>query len=416
MSRQRRPRVLITGGSIAGPALAWSLHREGFEAVVLERSPQRRAAGQNIDIRGLGHEILHRMGIHDAVTGSLTGEVGTRFVDESGRPFVEVSPEEGRDGPTAQVEILRGQLAGILLDLIADDVEVRYGDFVTAVDQDATGVDVTLDSGRRERFDLLLVAEGRSSRTRRLLFAEEARTVDKGVSIAYGTIDRRSADTDWWTWLSTTGGRSIAIRPDNVGTLRAHMSFLTPPFGFETLPSDAQIAILRERFRGVGWETDRVVDGFVARPEEFYTERMSQVIMPRWSAGRVALVGDAAWGSGPTGMGTTLSLVGSHVLAGELGRTLREPGATPAAAFARYEKLLRRYVDSAQGLPPGAPGILHPMTSTGVSIMRAFLRVTTSRPVRGIAEKNLLTSQKHVPVLPEYPRLRGRDTSVGVRS
>lgn len=401
-----RPRVLVTGGSIAGPALAWALHREGFAPTVLERSPDRREAGQNVDVRGLGREVLTRMGVLDGVLANLTGEVGSRFVDATGRVHAELRPEEGRDGTTAQIEILRGRLSGILLNHLGDDVEVRYGDFVTAVQQDGDGVDVRTHTGARERYDLLLVAEGRSSRTRRLVLPE-ARVLDKGVNIAYGTIDRRAGDDDWWHWMTATGARTAGIRPDDLGTLRAHLSFATPPFGFESLPREAQFQVLAERFRDVGWRTGRILEGFAARPEEFYAERMAQVVLPRWSTGRIALVGDAAWGSGPTGMGTTLSLVGSHVLAGELGRTLRDPGSSPAQAFGRYERMLRGYVDAAQGLLPGMPGLMHPTTSVGVSLVHGALRVLASRPVRGVAQKTVITSQRREPVLPDYPRLRG---------
>ncbi|GIF13564.1 hypothetical protein [Actinoplanes teichomyceticus] len=201
------------------------MSREGFEPTVLERSPGRRDAGQNVDIRGLGRVVLERMGILDAVWAKRTGETGTRFVDRDGRVRAELRPEPGRDASTAELEILRGRLSEILLAAIEDDVQIRYGDFVTAAHRDASGVDIETERGRRERFDMLVVAEGRSSRTRRLLFAGETRRLDKGVTIAYGTIDRRDSDSDWWQWMTTTGGRTAGLRPDNVGTIRAHLSF-----------------------------------------------------------------------------------------------------------------------------------------------------------------------------------------------
>lgn len=400
------PRVLVTGASIAGPALAWGLHRAGFRVTLLERSPGPREAGQNVDVRGLGREVMRRMGIEAAVMADLTGEDGTRFVDGEGRPFAAFPREEGRDGPTAEVEILRGRFSRLLLDRVPADVEVRYGDLVTALDQDAAGVDVQLESGSRERFDLVLVAEGRTSRTRRLLFAAETEHRDKGVSIAYGTLDRTADDTDWWDWHTAVGGRVASLRPDNLGTIRACLSFESEPAGFESLPVESRLTVLRHRFRDAGWQTERILDGFAARPEEFYTQRMEQVVVSTWSKGRVALVGDAAWGSGPTGMGTTLSLVGAHVLAGELARTLTDPADTPQAAFGRYERLLRRYADSAQGLPPGGARLLHPSSPAGVAVVRSALRLAATAPVRGLAQRFLLTSARHVPVLDEYPLLR----------
>ncbi|MCS6587616.1 FAD-dependent monooxygenase [Curtobacterium flaccumfaciens] len=407
-----RPRVLITGASIAGPALAWGLDRSGFDVTLLERSPEQRTTGQNIDVRGLGREVLERMGLRDTVMQHLTGEAGTRYVDEHGTPYATFPKTEGPDGPTAEIEILRGTFAGILVDALPDTIDRRYGDFVVGAEQDGTGVNVRYDSGAPERFDLVVVAEGRSSRTRRILFADETEYRDHGVSIAYGTLDRIGSDTDHWDWYTAPRGRVASIRPDNEGTIRASVSFESEPMGFEQLPVDVQLRILRERFRGAGWQTERILDGFSERSDEFYTQRMEQVVVSRWSKGRIALLGDAAWGSGPTGMGTTLSLVGAHILAGELARTIEpavgaDHGYSIPDAFARYEEMLRGYADSAQGLPRGGARLLHPSSKAGVRAVRAALRVASLGPVRGFAQKYLLTSEKHVPVLPHYPTLQG---------
>jgi 2-polyprenyl-6-methoxyphenol hydroxylase-like FAD-dependent oxidoreductase len=406
-----RPRVLVTGASIAGPAVAWGLDRSGFDVTLLERSPEQRTTGQNIDIRGLGRDVLRSMGLRDTVMQNLTGEQGTRYVDEHGKPYAVFPRTEGEDGPTAEIEILRGTFAGILVDALPDSIERRYGDFVVGADQDESGVRVRYDSGAPERFDLVVVAEGRSSRTRRILFADETELRDFGVSITYGTIDRKPEDVDLWDWYTATRGRVASIRPDNEGTIRASMSFESEPMGFERLPIDVQLSILRERFRGAGWQTDRILDGFAARPGEFTTQRMEQVVVSRWSKGRVVLLGDAAWGSGPTGMGTTLSLVGAHVLAGELVRAVRDGDGTLTAtavsrAAGRYEGLLRGYADSAQGLPRGGARLLHPSSRFGVRAVQTAHRVAASPPLRRFAQANLLTSEKHVPVLPHYPTLQ----------
>ena len=398
----RPPRVLVTGASIAGPALARWLHEARCDVTLLERSPGRREAGQNIDVRGLGRDVLRRMGLETAVMENLTGEQGTRFVDASGRPVAVFPRQEGEDGPTAEVEILRGVLSGLVLDQVPAGVDVRFGDLVTAVEQDADGVDVQLGSGALERYDLLLVAEGRSSRTRRLVLDAETTYRDRGVTLTYGTIDRVEADTDFWDWFTATGSRVASMRPDNQGTIRASLSFVDRSREFERAPVDQQLRMLRERFRGAGWHSERILDGFAARPDEFYVQRMEQVILTPWAKGRVALVGDAAWGSGPTGMGTTLALVGAYVLAGELARDLARGIDDPSDAFARYERLLRRYADSAQGLPPGGARLLHPATSLGVRALRTVQRFAAWEPLRATAQRYLLTSEKGEPVLPDY--------------
>nr|WP_143547014.1 FAD-dependent monooxygenase [Rhodococcus sp. 06-418-1B] len=401
-SDHRPTRVLVTGASIAGPTLAWGLSKAGCDVTLLERSPAPRETGQNIDIRGLGRDVIRRMGVENTILENLTGEQGTRFVDRHGTPHAVFPREEGQDGPTAEIEILRGRLAQILVDIVPRDVDQRFGDYVVGVEQDSSGVDVTFDGGGAERFDLVLVAEGRSSRTRRIVFDDETTLRDFGVSITYGTIDRLPTDVDTWDWCTAGGGRVATLRPDNEGTIRATLSFESEPFGFESLPVDAQLHILTERFRGAGWQTGRILDGFHERPQDFYTQRMEQVLVSTWSKGRVALIGDAAWGSGPTGMGTTLSLVGAHILTGEL-------AANPdnhREAFSRYEKQMRAYADSAQGMRRGSARLLHPSSKVGVKVLHSAYKVAASAPVRRFFQANLLTHEKQVPTLADYPLLR----------
>jgi NADPH-dependent 2,4-dienoyl-CoA reductase/sulfur reductase-like enzyme len=59
--------ALISGASIAGPALAHQLAARGWRTTVLERAPQRREEGHNIDVRGAAREAARRMGIEDDI-------------------------------------------------------------------------------------------------------------------------------------------------------------------------------------------------------------------------------------------------------------------------------------------------------------------------------------------------------------
>ena len=61
-------RVLISGASVAGPALALWLSKYGFEVTVVEKAPEVRRGGLAVDFKGATHEtVLRRMGIWDDV-------------------------------------------------------------------------------------------------------------------------------------------------------------------------------------------------------------------------------------------------------------------------------------------------------------------------------------------------------------
>src|SRR3954462_705553 len=99
-SRMENRKVLISGASIAGPALAYWLHRHGFTPTVVERAPALRRGGQAIDVRGAALEVVERMGILDEVRKARTGMRGMSFVDAGGNELMSTTEETLTGGPT----------------------------------------------------------------------------------------------------------------------------------------------------------------------------------------------------------------------------------------------------------------------------------------------------------------------------
>jgi 2-polyprenyl-6-methoxyphenol hydroxylase-like FAD-dependent oxidoreductase len=380
-----RGRVLITGVSVAGPAAAYWLAEAGFEVTVVERAPGLRDGGQNVDVRSTAREVVRRMGLEEAVRAQSTGEVGTRFVDEAGAVVAEfpVRGDGAADGPTAELEILRGALARLLVDACPSSVDWRYGDHVTAVAQDDEGVDVVFAGGGRERFDLLVIAEGVGSPTRRLVFGEPAERA-LGMYVAYGTISREPHDDDWWRCLITGGARQITVRPDNVGSLRATLSFRVGEPVLDGLDPHGIRRELCRRFADLGWETPRILDGF-EYADDLYVDWLRQVRTPVWRRGRVCLLGDAAWCVTPIGGGgTSLALTGAYVLAAYLAQA---GDGGHAEAFTRYDEWMRPLVDAAQKLPPGTPRIAAPRSGAGVRLLRWGARAAASPVLRRVTTR-----------------------------
>ncbi|MEK6312303.1 MAG: FAD-dependent monooxygenase, partial [Curtobacterium sp.] len=116
--------ALVSGASIAGLSTAWWLARTGWRVTVLERSSAFRDGGQNVDVRGVAKEVLDRMGLVEQVRACNTTETGTVLVEEDGSVRVEL-PDGGGAGATAELEVLRGDLARVLLDALPSDVVVR---------------------------------------------------------------------------------------------------------------------------------------------------------------------------------------------------------------------------------------------------------------------------------------------------
>ncbi|MEJ2886680.1 FAD-dependent monooxygenase [Actinomycetospora aeridis] len=373
--------ALISGASIAGPALAHQLNARGWRTTVVERAPRLRDEGQNIDVRGAGREVLRRMDLEDAALAAGTGEVGLRFVDDDGGAVAEFPAGEGDTaGGTAEMEILRGELSRLVYERTQDATDYRFGEQIAALTDHGDGVTARLAGGEEIDADLVVVAEGTRSRTRELVLPD-AEVTELGLQVAYLTIPRTDDDDRWWRWHSAPGSRSTSLRPDNRGTTRAMLAFLSDVRGLGELDRDAQITVLRRTYADVGWQAPRVLAAL--EDASLYFDAVAQIRLPRWSTGRVAVLGDAAWATGPFGTGTTLALVGAYILAGELGE------GDVTTALARYEERMRPFAAQAQDVKPAALRAMNPRSGAGLAVQRKVLGLagSLSSVFGGLVEK-----------------------------
>jgi 2-polyprenyl-6-methoxyphenol hydroxylase-like FAD-dependent oxidoreductase len=339
---------LVTGASIAGPALAHWLHRRGAEVTVVERAPELRPGGQAVDARGVTREVIRRMGLDAAVRAARTETAGAHTVDVDGNVLETFrADDDGGDGYIAEIEILRGDLSRVLHDDTRDGVEYLFGDRIAELTQDSDGVAVAFAGGERRRFDLVVGADGLHSALRAMVFGPHERFVRHlGRVMSFYTVPNEFGLDRWLIDYQEPGsGRSAGLRPIQDAT-RAMAMFSFPAAGLDVDYRDvaAQKGLLRERMAGLGWLAPRILAHLDDTPD-FYLDQVAQVVMDRWSSGRVALLGDAAFSSSPlSGQGTGLALVGAYLLAGELAAA----GWDPDAGFAGYERRMRPFVEANQ--------------------------------------------------------------------
>ena len=105
--------------------------------------------------------------------------------------------------------------------------------------------------------------------------------------------------------------------------------------------------------------------------EDFYVSRIAQVKLSKWTNGRAAVLGDAAWAT--FGVGTTLAIEGAYLLAGELSR-IQSSNDIPQA-LERYEEVFRPLYAKMEDLPPGFPQFLFPQTTWGLRLCHSIFGV-----------------------------------------
>ncbi|MFE2168352.1 FAD-dependent monooxygenase [Streptomyces sp. NPDC059447] len=373
--------VLISGSSVAGPALAYWLHRHGFNPTIVERAPALRDGGYAVDFRGEAHlSVLRGMGILDAVEAARTGTGSMSYVNSAGK----VQAKLPADLFAGDVEILRGDLARILYDVTAPFTEYVFGDSITSLAEDADGVTVTFERSAPRRFDLVIGADGLHSNTRRLAFGPEDRFVKHlGVHCAiFTTANHLGLDHTGHAYR--TAGKLVAMYSARHNTeAKAVFYFASPALDLGRREVTRQQAVLAEQFAGTGWESDRLLREMRYAPD-FYFDSVGQVRMDSWSRGRVALVGDAAYcPSSLSGMGSGLALVGAYVLAGELAAA----GGDHRVAFGRYEEALRKYAEGCQKMGDGVAGLMVPGSRFMAGLLNRYYKVMPYLPGSNMAAK-----------------------------
>ncbi|KAK8054585.1 FAD/NAD(P)-binding domain-containing protein [Apiospora phragmitis] len=422
--------ILIVGAGVCGPALATLLLRAdpaAFRLTVVERCAALRTGGQQID----GIPVVRKMGLLDAVRNVVVHEKGMAFVDKHGNQKFQFGVNDtgkGQQGFTSEYEIMRGDLVRVLYDAsleASEDAKKQGGSGVTyefgvSVDNISQkedgdgGVDVTFSDGRQRHFDLVVGADGQGSRTRRQAWGDEQgraafRTLHSYA--AYFTIPRDDKeDSDVAIIHHLSGRRMIAFRANGRPETQCYLicnepaqaPLLRDATGYTHKSVDEQKQIWRELYADTdAWCRERVFDG-LEKTEDFYAHEAGQVKLDSWSRGRVALLGDAGYCPSPvSGCGTTASLVGAYVLAGELARHRDDV----AAALDGYDRVLRPFVDEVQSLPPGAPTVVTPQTDWGIWFLHSLGRFITTFRIDKLALSLMPADKGGIP-LPEYPELK----------
>jgi len=369
--------VLISGAGVAGSTLAYWLSRNGFRPTVVERSAGQRSSGNPVDVRGEAMEVAERMGVLPRLREAATSVSGMAFVNASGRRVGRIAVGKA-DG--TELEVARANLAAVLYDAARDRAEFAFGDSIASLHQDEAGVNVTFAAGAPRRFDLVVGADGLHSGVRRLVFGPAAGSV-RHLGMYVATLQLGYAADDPSTVLMyNLPGRSVSVHPVN-GNAMAAFIFRSPAIaGLDNRDIAACKQVVLDAYRDGGWELPRLLDR-VRAADDLYFDSVSRVRLPSWSAGRVALLGDAASCMSLFGNGSSLAIAGAATLARALAAT---PDAYPAA-FRAYEAEHRVRVRPTQRGRLVAGALLVPATRAGITARDLAVRVFGRPPAPAAA-------------------------------
>ena len=288
-------RIAVVGGGIGGLSAALSLLRAGFDVHVYEQARALGEIGAGIQISPNASRLLHRLGLKAAmdVVGVRPGGVHQRRWDD-GRTLqrAPLGPEVEATFGAPYYHFHRADLANLLAAALPPE-RVHVGHRLVEIEQNGAKVVARFENGAAAEADLLIGADGIHSRVRHLLFGPERprftgcvawrglvpaeRIAGLGIEVAsHNWMGPDAHCVHYWV----SGGRMM-----NVVCVAEHGDWTS-----ESWTDKGDVADVLARFEG--WHP--IVRGLIgAFPETFIWALHDRAALPRWSDGRVALLGDA---------------------------------------------------------------------------------------------------------------------------
>lgn len=356
-------RVLISGAGVAGLSAGINLGASGHDVTIVERADHLRVNGSPIDVRGEAVGIAAQMGVLDQIRSrAIDMSDRVRFVGRDGKVLGAPSPAEINDSED-DIEIPREDLTTILHNALPSSTSLIFGDSIDHLDDVGDAVQVHLHSGKRERYDLVIGADGLHSATRRLTFGPEGQFLRHlGFYTALAEMPR-PAEPDAINPMYNYPGHLVGVARYHDKAL-AVFNFRSSWIDYDYRDLAVQKQILVDAFGGHDeWKIPELLAAAQNDPE-LYFDSVSLIEMPTWHRGNVVLVGDAAHCAAPlSGRGTSLALSGTWYLA----RALSEHPRDVQLAFQRYEQDQRPHVSRAQSIAATGGDLIVPATEEAIN-------------------------------------------------
>jgi 2-polyprenyl-6-methoxyphenol hydroxylase-like FAD-dependent oxidoreductase len=282
-------------------------------------------------------------------------------------------------------------------------VETHFGLHIVDIQEHEKGVTTTLSNGSKADFDLVVGADGLHSHIRKIAFGpEEAFEKHLGYTVAAFQLPHYTPRDERAYIMHTSPHRQVArfsMRDDQtlfLFTFKSNLLEKQPTS--EAEEKDA----LHTVFGDMGWEIPQILER-MHEVQDIYFDSISQICMPSWTKGRIALIGDAAaCASLLAGEGTGLAIIEAYVLAGELHRSQGDY----TKAFEQYNRLLQPFIRHKQKAALSFAEFFAPSNRLSLAIRNTGIRLT-SHPI--LANIFVGRSLKDNVDLLDYMALSGKD-------
>ena len=285
-------RAVVVGGGLGGMAAAVALTRAGLDVEVYEQARRLTEVGAGVSLAPNGLRMLDRLGVSDGI-----GRLGARYATSQlllsdGRPARYEAHEFVQPG--RNVGIHRADLLALLAGQLPPGT-VRTGHRCTGFSQDAGGAAVGFADGTTATADVVIGADGMHSVLREFVVTP-AEPVFSGVMAYRGLVPRPDGYPPDAIRLWTGESKHFLAFPVRAGQLLNYVGFVpSDPSVRESWSAPGDPAALAAAFAGWDPVTGEIIAA-VSGPggTGFRWAMYDRAPLPRWTNGRLTLLGDAA--------------------------------------------------------------------------------------------------------------------------
>lgn len=351
-------KVLVSGASISGLTTAWWMSKMGYKVSIVELANQPRSGGTALNLSGNALGFTREMGIYEQILSNsvsldliefkdandvTVNSIALRNDAEQPSYISEIEQGDSKENTFDEIEIDRSKLVNILLNAVGNDVDFIFNNSIKTLKETKDCINVTFDDDSQGSFELVIGCDGVHSKVRKLWFGEEKNYLH--FLKAYGsitTLNKELITPNTMQWYNVPGkAYMLNVNKDKTDIVFFFISEKEILYDFRNIEQQKKIVL--DRFL-TGWKTAELMEE-VKNSENFYFVNLSQIKMPSWTKGRVALVGDAAYCASPAaGMGGSLAVEGAGILA----IALQSNNGDYELAFQDFNKKLRPFVEEIQ--------------------------------------------------------------------
>ena len=329
-------KVLVIGGGFAGMTAALQLSRNGFSVDLVEIDPQWRSYGAGISLHGSTLRVLKQLGLIDRFleVGYATDGVEMRGAEDQVLVTLATPRVAGPDLPGGGA-IMRPALAKILSEAVrASTTNVRLGLTFTDLTQDSDGVSVTFSDGSKDRYDLVIGADGLYSAVRAKVFPQAPKPRFIGQSVWRAVLPKPEGIETVTMWM----GPKLKVGMNRVTKDTVYLFLTEDRATNDHVAPESFVATLRALLERFPSPIIRKIASELSSEHQIVYRPLEQMLLPRpWSANRVVLIGDAVHATTPhLAAGACIGIEDAMVLAEEL-----SAGADLTSALSAFEE--RRY-------------------------------------------------------------------------